>query len=49
MLKLRITFLMVLLAMLSSVAVLPGHAQDKDKKKKVYPGTPVMWSEPTDY
>jgi hypothetical protein len=51
MLKLRITFLMVLLVALSSTFNLPGLAQDKDKKdkeKKVYTGTAVMWREPTD-
>jgi len=48
MLKLRITLLMVLSVALSSVFILPGQAQDKDKKKEVYTGTPVMWREPTD-
>ena len=50
MLKLKITFLMILWVMLSGVAVLPLQAQDKDKnkKKEVYSGTPVMWREPTD-
>jgi len=50
MLKLKITFLMVLFVALSSVFILPGQAQDKDKDKEktVYTGTPVMWREPTD-
>ena len=48
MLKSRIVFLMILCVALSSVFVLPGWAQDKDKKKEVYTGTPVMWREPTD-
>ncbi|MBC8032350.1 MAG: hypothetical protein H7Z16_19860 [Pyrinomonadaceae bacterium] len=48
MLKLRITFLMVLCVALTSVFILPGQAQDKDKKKEVYTGTAVMWREPTD-
>lgn len=50
MLKLKITFLMVLWVVLSGVIVLPVQAQekDKDKKKEVYTGTPVMWREPTD-
>ena len=48
MLKSRIVFLMVLCVALSSVFVLPGWAQEKDKKKEVYTGTPVMWREPAD-
>lgn len=48
MLKLKITFLMMLLVALSGTFNLPGLAQDKDKKKKVYTGTAIMWREPTD-
>lgn len=48
MLKLKITFLMMLLVALSGTFNLPGLAQNKDKKKKVYTGTAIMWREPTD-
>ena len=50
MLKVKIIFLMVLCVTLSSAFNLPGQAQDKDKnkEKKVYTGTPIMWREPAD-
>ncbi len=40
--------MIVLLAALSSAFNPAGLAKDKDKEKKVYTGTAVMWREPTD-
>ena len=48
MLKLKITLLTVLSLVLLAELSLPGQAQDKDKKKVSYTGTPILWREPGD-
>ena len=48
MLKFKTTLLAVLSLVLLVQSALPGLAQDKDKKKETYTGTPVMWREPAD-